>query len=190
MNKDTITVVWGDSLVYGLYDYEFGGWVNRLRIKLNNKDKSNFVLNLGIPGENSSNILLRFEDELKNRYNEEDNFKFIFGIGIKDSLLLNRDKKYLSKFINNLKNIISISSKYTSDICFIGLVKPDVLIRKEYVMENVLKIDKAIEKQCKLSNINYVKMRNIISISDLYDGLHPNSVGYEKMCKIIMNENY
>lgn len=190
MNKDTITIVWGDSLVYGLHDYEFGGWVNRMRIKLNNKDKSNFVLNMGIPGENSSNVLLRFEEELKNRYNEEDNFKFIFGIGIKDSLLLNKDKKYFLKFNENLKNIINISSKYTNDICFVGLVKPDISKRKEYEIENVLKIDKAIEKQCELSNVHYIKMRNIISDSDLYDGLHPNSIGYEKMCERIMEEIY
>lgn len=118
MDKDTITIVFGDSLVYGLHDYEFGGWVNRLRIKLNNKDKSNFVFNMGIPGENSSNILLRLEDEIKNRYNEEDNFKFIFCMGIKDSILLNDDSLGAKWY-----NINDLSKEKLSNIAIMELKK-------------------------------------------------------------------
>ena len=34
MKKDLVTIVWGDSIVYGWHDNELGGWVNRLKINL------------------------------------------------------------------------------------------------------------------------------------------------------------
>lgn len=53
---------------------------------------------MGIPGQKSLDILKRFEEELKNRFNNEDDFKLIFAFGIKDSLLLNKDIKYTEQF--------------------------------------------------------------------------------------------
>ena len=51
------------------YNRKMGGTLQRPSTAPHkDKDKSNFVLNMGIPGENSSNVLLRFEEELKNRY--------------------------------------------------------------------------------------------------------------------------
>ena len=64
MNKDTVTIIFGDSIAYGLYDIKKYGWANRIKEKLN---KNNFFFNLAIPGQNSIDILNKFELELKNR---------------------------------------------------------------------------------------------------------------------------
>ena len=85
-SKDIVSLIFGDSIVYGLYDKEFGGWVNRVRIKLEQRAKNNFIMNLGIPGQTSNDILNILELEIKNRYNTNDRFNLIFSFGIKDSL--------------------------------------------------------------------------------------------------------
>ena len=186
MKKDLVTIVWGDSIVYGWHDNELGGWVNRLKINLSKKSKGNFVFNLGIPGQNSNDIFKRFEKELTDRFNNEDNFKLIFSFGIKDSLLVNKNQQHLDIFKNNIIQIIKKAKQFTKDIYFIGLIKPDLSIREEYKLGNVQLIDDTIKKQCELNNVKYIEMKNIITEKDLADGLHPNPVGYEKITNEIL----
>ena len=69
--KDIVTIIFGDSISYGLYDNELG-WSYRLRKKLG---YNHFIFNLAIPGQSSFDILNKFEIELKNRYNTSDDFK-------------------------------------------------------------------------------------------------------------------
>ena len=86
--KDIVTIIFGDSISYGLYDKEYLGWVNRVKLNLNS---NHYIFNLAIPGQSSKDILNKFEIELQNRYNNLDSFKLIFAFGIKDAILLNKD---------------------------------------------------------------------------------------------------
>lgn len=190
MNKDNVSIFFGDSIVYGLNDNELGGWVNRIRLKLEKESKSNFVINLGIPGQTSKDILKRFESELKNRFNEVDKFNLIFSFGIKDSLLLNTDDNYINEFRENLLKIINISNNYTSNIYFIGLIEPKVNIRKEYVLKSVKSINKCIKDICEDNQIRYIKINDVLTKNNLYDGLHPNSVGHQKISELVFEEIY
>ena len=187
MNKDVVTIIFGDSIAYGLFDNEYCGWTNRIRIKL--ERKNNFVFNLAIPGQNSFDILNKFEQELINRYNKEDEFKIIFSFGIKDTLLISQDNK-IDYFRNNVLEIIKKTKEYTEDIYFIGLLKPDITIRKEYKLDNVILIDNCLEEICKLQNVKYVRIRDIISNEYLSDGLHPNEEGHKKLANIIEEKIY
>lgn len=187
MNKDIVSIIFGDSIAYGLFDDEYCGWVNRIRINL--KRKNNFIFNLAIPGQNSLDILNKFEKELINRYNEEDEFKILFSFGIKDALLISNDNK-IDNFKNNVLEIIEKSKKYTENIYFIGLLKPDITIRKEYKLDNVILIDNCLEEICKLQNVKYIRIRDLISVDDLSDGLHPNEVGHKKITNIVEEEIY
>ena len=188
MKKDLVTIVLGDSIAYGSHDKVFGGWGNRVRLKLANISKKYYFLNLGIPGQTSSNILSRMDSEISNRYNTTDNFNIIFSFGIKDSLLLNDDPNYLKEFKNNLNKIIEISKKYTKNIYFIGLIKPDISIRNNYNLDNVTKINNCLKTACKRNETNYIELMKYISINDLYDGLHPSDIGHEKISKIVLDK--
>ena len=187
MNKDVVSIIFGDSIAYGLFDNEYYGWANRIRIKL--EIKNNFVFNLAIPGQNSFDILNKFEQELMNRYNKEDEFKIIFSFGIKDALLINDDTK-IDYFKNNVLEIIEKAKKYTQNIYFIGLLKPDINIRKEYNLDNVVLVDNCLEDICKLQNVKYIRIRDLINIDELSDGLHPNEVGHKKIANVILEKIY
>lgn len=185
--KDTVSIIFGDSISYGLYDKEYLGWVNRTRLNLNN---NHYIFNLAIPGQSSKDILDRFEIELKTRYNELDNFKLIFAFGIKDVLLLNKDNNHINIFKENVLKIVEISKNYTEDINFIGLIKPDFNIRNEYSLEDVITIDNTLEELCKDNNFNYIKLIDLINNNELTDGLHPNNIGHKKISERILNSIY
>jgi hypothetical protein len=51
-------IVFRDSIAWGACDYEKGGRVDRLKIKLNPKDKD--VYNCSISGNNTADVLKRF----------------------------------------------------------------------------------------------------------------------------------
>ena len=187
MQKDIVTIIFGDSIAYGLYDMEKFGWTNRIKEKITN---NNFIFNLAIPGQNSIDILNKFELELKNRYNDQDEFKIIFSFGIKDTLLLSKNNNHLKKFKENILKIIEITNKYTKDISFIGLIKPDINIRKEYNIDDVFKIDELLENICKLKMIKHISLINIIKNDELVDGLHPNNIGHKKIFELVLKELY
>ena len=57
--------VFGDSIAWGAWDEERGGWVERLRRQVNwkNGDFETEIYNLGISTNTSSDLLERFETE-------------------------------------------------------------------------------------------------------------------------------
>lgn len=187
MKKDIVNILIGDSIAYGLGDNKYFGWFNRLRLK--NKDMlKEFYFNLSIPGESSNEIVKRFELEIRNRINDQDTFNIIFSFGIKDALKLKNNKEYLETFINNVLNIILISKKYTNNIYFLGLIDINLDIRTEYDIESINKINNELELICINNKINFINMKNVLDIDDLYDGLHPNEIGHEKICNYVFNE--
>lgn len=187
---DNVSLIFGDSITYGLHDEKMCGWVNRVRNKLENETDNNFIINLGIPGQKSEDIKNRFEIELKNRYNKTDNFVLIYAIGIKDAATLSKYPDHIEMFEENIKNIIKITKQYTNNIYFIGLLSPDYKKRKEYTKENVLYIDNTIEKICSNEKIEYIKIIDKLKKEYLVDGLHPNSKGHQIIANIVLEKIY
>ena len=190
MNKDNksdiVSIFFGDSITYGIRDDKLGGWVNRIRLELEKRNNNNFVLNLGIPGQTSNDILNRLENELSYRFNNIDKFNVIFSFGIKDSLILNNENNYLNVFNDNLHKLLLVTKKYTKNIYFIGVIVPNIKIRKNYNLDNVLRVDDCLESVCNQNNIKYIKIRDLITNDDLYDGLHPNANGHKKISEVIL----
>ena len=135
MKKDTVNIIFGDSIAYGFGDTECFGWLNRLR-KKDEKLLKEFFLKLSITGQSSSEIVERFEFELKRRFNYDDEFKIFFSFGIKDALKLGYDKTYLKIFERNIIELIKISKKYTTNIYFLGLLNINETIKIDYKRKN------------------------------------------------------
>lgn len=57
----------GDSIVYGAWDEEKHGYVNRLREDLKENNQVENIYGLGIPGETTAGLLKRIDTELKIR---------------------------------------------------------------------------------------------------------------------------
>jgi len=117
-------LVFGDSIAHGTWDEIGGGWTNRLNVfcmkeELKNPKFNYSVYNLGISGDNSENLLERFELEIKHRL-EDDKGIIVFAIGLNDSQIGDIEVD-INKFEKNIEELIKIAIKYSSKIVFVGL---------------------------------------------------------------------
>ena len=197
--KDINIYVFGDSITYGAGDYELGGWVNRLRLILENDGSEIYynVFNLGISGEETRETSERFESELRVRYDMYVDNIIIFAIGINDTLdVCGKDEVPLEDFKNNITNLINKAKKYSNKILFIGLTKVNENLvaplpwnlEKSYFNEKIIKYDNEIEKICLENNIYYLKIFDLLTNDYLIDGLHPNEIGHQKMCDKVLEK--
>jgi len=195
-------LIFGDSITYGAWDKE-GGWVARLRRYVDEKifadpNYYNIVLNLGISGNNSTDILKRFEFELLQRIKEEWETVIIFAFGTNDAQLFNgKFRTEPEQFKENLQKLLDLSRKYTDKIFFVGLFPVDesrsapIASHKEkfYKNENIKNNNEIIRDFCKQNKIGFIEIfENFINQdykSLLDDGVHPTTQGHEKMFEII-----
>lgn len=188
-------LIFGDSITWGAYDPEQGGWATRLRNYFEAQDKDIDVYNLGISGDTTADLLERIEVEAKSR---EPNL-IIFAIGINDAQFIhstNGLRVSLDEFQQNIAKLLSIAKKFTDKIVFVGLTivdeskttpcpgKPD----ESYTNENIKRLDKAIAKFCEASKLKFILMEGVVENDDLIDGLHPNTKGHIKIFNRMKSE--
>lgn len=178
--------IFGDSITWGAYDPEGGGWATRLRNYFEAKNEDIDVYNLGISGDSTADLLNRIEAEAKSR---EPDF-IVFAIGINDAQFIhssNSPRISTDEFRNNLKKIISIASKFTDNIVFVGLTAVDESMAspwdtdKSYTNKIIGQLGAEIEKFCEENNLRFISMDGVIGNDDLIDGLHPNTKGHKKI---------
>ena len=191
--RDINILVFGDSITYGAWDKEKGGWVNRLRLALENDDSNSYytIFNLGISGDVTESIKNRFDNECKIRFNKNDNTIIIFSIGINDTQnVKDEDRVSLETFRNNIITLINSAKKYTDNILFIGLTKVDESKvtplpwdkEKGYLNTKIINFDKELKNICLENNVDYLYIYDLLEVDELFDGLHPNNVGHQKIC--------
>lgn len=195
-------LIFGDSITYGAWDKE-GGWVARLRKYVDEKifadpNYYNIILNLGISGNNSTDILRRFEFELQQRIKEEGETVIIFAFGTNDSQLFkNKFRTEPEQFKENLQKLLDLSHKYSNKIFFVGLFPVDeskttpIAWHKEkfYKNEYIKNNNEVIRDFCEKNKIVFIEIfENFIKQdykSLLDDGVHPTTEGHQKMFEII-----
>lgn len=157
--------------------------MGRLRNYFEEKDEDIEIYNLGVAGNETKDLLNRFENEIKVRKVDV----IVFAIGIND---VGRDEVSFSKNINKL---YKMAKKYTSKILFVGLTRVDerktkvlsFFAGKKYTNSRIEKLDEIIKDFCQKMGLKHIEVGDLIKNEDLVDGLHPNSKGHEKMYKRI-----
>lgn len=187
--------IFGDSITWGDYDPQNGGWVSLLRNYFIDQDKDIVIYNLGIPNNNTTDLLDRVEIEAKSR---EPNL-IIFAIGLNDARLshsANNSRITNVDFEANLNKLYKVAKKFTPKIIFIGLTpvnesqtKPTPWdTDKTYTNENIKQLDQIIKEFCSEKNLKFIPMNDLLNDDDLIDGLHPNARGHSKMFERIKPE--
>lgn len=196
--KDINILVFGDSIVYGAYDDEKAGWVNRLRIMLESKNDTYYnIFNLGIAGNTTIDVLKRLKYECENRCVPDAKNIIIFAVGINDSQIINQKNNVQKEaFKLNLINIITLAKKYADEIMFLGLTRVDesktVPIPWNpsicYFNKRIIEFDNELENICMEKNVGYLKMYDLLEKEELTDGLHPDSNGHQKIAEKVINK--
>ena len=188
-------LIFGDSITWGAYDPEQGGWATRLRNYFEAQDKDIDVYNLGVSDDITADLLNRIEVEAKSR---EPNL-IIFAIGINDAQFIhstNSLRVSLDEFQQNLVKLLSTAKKFTEKVVFVGLTKVDESKTtpypwkpdNSYFNENIKRLDSAIEKFCESNTLKFIPMESVVENDDLIDGLHPNTQGHIKIFNRMKSE--
>src|SRR3989344_636977 len=188
MKKPKSIYIFGDSTAWGAWDMEKGGWVNRLWFHVAKRDGDNYVeiYNCSVSGGTTETILERFENEAKIRGADA----LIFQTGGNDAAYENKPNNYLvspEKFRENLEEIIKRAKKITNNIIFTDLkncdeskTMPVPWIDIYYSNENIKKYSDIMKKVCGKNNVLFLDIEQLEN-EDFNDGLHPNTVGHEKI---------
>ena len=193
-------LAFGDSITFGRGVVPSRGWVHRLKKHFETQDFYNILYNLGVPGDSSSDLLERFETEIKARAqpsSPDDKFLILIAIGTNDSIGLGSSddiEKPLKDYEKKINKMAKIAKEYTDKIVFLGLppVDESSMPYRDAYFDN-----KAIEKFN--DTMKDVAEKNDALFCDIYerftenkdysqffvDGLHPNDKGYKLMYKAI-----
>lgn len=197
MGKNNYIII-GDSITYGIGDYETNGWASLLKNKLLNDDDTkicnNYVHQIGFPGATSKNILEKMENIIKAFYSDEAKNKIIIAIGVNDTQIYEgKPKISIDEYKNNIKEIISIINKYNCEAIFLGLTRIEVVNEpflwkpnKYYDNQNISIYNTELEIICRDNNIKYISMKDVLNDNDFIDGLHPNHNGHKKIFERIL----
>ena len=195
MKKDIL--IFGDSIAYGVGDPELGGWADKLKRFVWEKKPNLNVYNFCIDGNSTKEILERLRvQSSQTLYPKEAIF---IAIGINDSISYPNGEKFMEQkdFEKNLREIINQSKEFTKNIYIIGLTSVDENLTapfgnsrtgKSFLNSEILKFDNILKKVSKENKAQYIDMKNLLKNSDLFDGLHVNPKGQQKMFNKILEQ--
>jgi len=188
-------LVFGDSITWGAFDTEKGGWVERLKIF--EFDKGTSVYNLGISSDDTNGVLFRLENAILaiNKIEPEE-IIILFSIGSNDArYVLNKETKFvpINTFEKNLKQITKIAKQHSTRVVFTGLLAVDESKTTPiawnptefYENDDLKEYDLVIQKVCDSLDVKFIPLFELLSAKDLSDGVHPNALGHEKIFKAV-----
>lgn len=187
----------GHSITQGYWDTE-GGWVQRIRSLLDKKSLENpdeyyfEVYNLGVSGNDSKQVLNRFESEIEARISEDNDTIVFFQLGANDIQYFNEEYRLRTpkeEFEENILDLISKARNYADKIIFVG--DPMIAIEgpipwadeKELSDSRLKNYTDTVRRKCEKEDIYFVDLRSQYTKQQwsekLEDGCHPNTQGHK-----------
>lgn len=183
--------IWGDSITYGSCDEEALGWVGRLRKSIAPAEDHYNIYNFGVCGDTTEGLLKRFEIECDSIGPD----KIIFAIGINDSKYRGGTQEFvvpLEQFDANLKGIVSLAKTKVDEVVLVGPTSVGGVfetLRSTFVDDEILKYNEVIKKVADENSLQFIEMFDVFDPqTELADGVHPTTVGYQKMFERINTE--
>lgn len=194
----------GDSITFGEYDIESGGWVDRLKtscmagyIVQGQSDDS--VFNLGIGGETTRGMRARFETELKTRLNATQRSLITLAYGANDAARETSGETLVpqKEFIDNLSLAIGIGRSLKCEILLLnitpvslgreGVPTPSGRRRFNEVVDryNTALEELARQQSVELLDVNGEFKKKELSSLFVDDGVHPNAEGHRLISDLV-----
>ena len=194
MNTNYIII--GDSLTYGISDFESCGWSTMFKNYIVNKDDSkvcnNYVHIAAFPGATSSDILDKINSILQAFMHKEFTNTVILSIGVNDTQIFNGEfKNNIDNYKSNIEKIAKIITDKECNLIVLGLTRIESDERffwkpnKYYDNEVISEYDTKLEEVCNNNKIKYIPMQEVLEKNDFIDGVHPNHNGHKKIFEYI-----
>ncbi len=203
---DKVFLIFGTSTTYGAWDSQ-GGWAARFRYFIDqrvidsNYKRSDFVYNLGVSGDKTQDVLVRFESETKARlgHNRKKEIVIIFHVVVNDTIYnesLGKVEVSPQEFESNLKLLLNKAKKYSEQIIVVGSMPVDKRVDpmpwapgRSYKNEYVAQYNEILENVSKTENVHFIEIYKKFIDSDysnlLADGVHMNDEGHKKLYETV-----
>jgi lysophospholipase L1-like esterase len=176
--------VFGDSIVMGSDDREAGGWVARLRLDFNSRERIS-VYNLGVDGDRSEQLLRRLGSEAAARNASV----IVIAIGANDLGWHGGAGTDGALFRERYDRILSEAGRFTRRILTLGILNVDEANESHGVSNGqVLAFNEVIEELARGHGAEFLDLYGALEPGDFTDGLHPNSSGHSKLAPLIARE--
>jgi lysophospholipase L1-like esterase len=208
MNKYKNYIIIGDSITYGIGDFETGGWAAMFKNYIVNQDDSKVCTNLvhiaGFPGATSRDILSKLDNIIGALEDDEFDNVVILSIGVNDAKYFNGDFKVSKEeYKENIKKIIEKVTARGFELVILGLTRVEIddleykpgkfyynsnIEEYEQDLKVILNNDEALKELCAEEKIKYISLKDTLQKEDYIDGLHPNTNGHRKMFEAIKEQ--
>lgn len=192
----------GDSVTFGESDNE-GGWADRIKRDLTrrfvNAPTQEVVLyNLGIGGETTDGLKLRFQTELLARAIKGQNTQVILAYGAND-IVIHKAKNIVPEqyFENNLRHCVEQAKSIGASVLLLSLLPIGEWIegqinrhQKLRFGDDILRYNRCLRNLAEASESEYLDLHAIFTKNDPHklissDGVHPNSLGHQQICRAV-----
>ena len=195
-------IIIGDSLPYGVGDYENNGWVALFKNDLMAQDKnskrvSNYEHSATYPGVTSRFIAGKIDSILDAFVSTDKNVEnhVILSFGVNDTKIVNGKVQIdLSEFMVNYVNIIQKVKERKCSIIVLGLTRTAPAERLEFkegqffINDVINMYDQKLQNICELYNVPYIKMSDVLEPDQYHDGIHPDTDGHKKIFRKVLPE--
>ncbi|MFB6099700.1 MAG: SGNH/GDSL hydrolase family protein [Candidatus Nanohalobium sp.] len=201
-------IIFGDSIAQGCWDDE-GGWPARIRQEINQKqiEKAEpfFDYNLtylrGVSGDTSEGLKDRILNEIEAMSDTNRDITAVVAIGINDSIL-EEDGNRVSRgdFRENLEELIEKCREETDQLILVGLTPVDESRadpmpdepEASFLNSEIEDYEKIIEEVAEEKSTKFIPLFDRLNEESwdekLWDGVHPNPDGHEKIFEIVKPE--
>lgn len=179
----------GDSLVNGYGDPECMGWTGRVARHYKKTCGDLTWYNLGVRGQTSYDILLRWEDETRLRLLPEYPRILVFSFGVNDTKLdEGRLRVEIGQSLANTGKILSHAVE-EYPVCMVG----PVAVTDNDHNERIQVLSNELMKHCFEMNVPYLDIFSVLRdntnwMKDLKesDGVHPGATGYDIIASLVL----
>ena len=180
----------GDSFVSGAYDSECLGWAGRICAAAHKRGHDISLYNLGIRGETSVQLAVRWHNEASLRHNALQEVRLVFEFGMNDARDVN-GKAQLdeAESVTAARQIFAKASPW----------KPVLMIGPPPVNDDprnsrVRSISEKLAILCTELNVPYFESHSALQSTGIWlrdikemDGTHPSAAGYAEWARLIEN---
>ena len=178
----------GDSFVNGTGDPDCQGWTGRVcsQARYSGRDITHY--NLGIRGNTSDDIRLRWHREATARLPDDIDGRLVFSFGANDCVIESgRQRVHPDETIMNTREILVLASQWKPTL-FIG---PPPLA-DDGINLRLCQLSTRLEDTCQEVGVPYLDLLPSLSADDLwmrevaaYDGAHPSRLGYTRLAEMV-----
>ncbi|MGA9762096.1 MAG: SGNH/GDSL hydrolase family protein [Gaiellaceae bacterium] len=176
--------VFGDSIAVGSDDREAGGWVARLRLDWNRREKIS-IYNLGVDGDRTEQLLRRLAGEAAARNASV----IVIAIGANDLGWHGTEGTDVALFRERYDGILTQAERFTRRILVLELLNVDEQNESHGVRnEQVKAFNVIIEQLARTHGAELLGLYGLLSSQDFVDGLHPGAPGHAKLAPLVGRE--